>query len=658
MQLGIDIGGTFTDTAFVDDDGMLRALKVPSTPGQPEAAVRAAFARLSVTVGDLERFVHGTTIVTNLLVERTGGKVVLITTAGFEDLLEIQGGDKPNTYDTTWRKPTPFVPRPLRLGVDERIDSEGNALIALTASEVERVIEELEPLKPEAIAISFLNAHLNAAHEQLVADALKAAFPAVHCCTSSGVDPAVREYERTSTTVLNAYAMTRITDYIRRQEYEWGEVQYASSSGGAVSAATAARLPLSLAFSGPAGGVGGARALSRAADYGDVITFDMGGTSTDVAIIRDGDALIRQHTEVDWGIPYRFPSLDIKSVGAGGGSVVWLDRGGALRVGPRSAGSEPGPASYGRGGQEPAVTDVNLLLGLLPSRSLGYGSVTLGPELARDALAPIAASLGVTIAETAHGAWRIVNAAMAQAIRQVTVYKGIDPRDFSLFCFGSAAGQHAAAVGRELRLPRVIVPAAAPVFSAMGLLSTRLELYGKRAIGKTLSAAWASRALEDSAHGLERELHGFRAREALKERVWTLECRQVGQTHTIELAYLPGADSEDALQDRFRREHERLYGIPGHKEIEIITLRLTLASERPEFNAWWPRNGREAAIDLPESHSVAIEGEAVPVHDRRDLGEGAAGDGPCLVSDQSTTVYVPSDARWQVDAFGSLLVEL
>ena len=658
MRLGIDIGGTFTDCAVAQGDGRLVTLKVPSTPTKPEDGVNSAIDVLQLPVNTLERFVHGTTIVTNLLVERTGGRVALVTTGGFEDVLEMQGGDKPNTYDTTWRKPEPFVPRPRRLGVAERVSSTGQVIKPLTTAEQDRVIAALQEMGCDAIAISFLNAHLNPTHEQAMARAIARAFPRMHCCISTGVDPAVREYERTSTTVLNAYAMPRITDYIRGREADWGEVHYASSSGGAVSADVAARVPISLAFSGPAGGVGGASALSRAAGYTNVITFDMGGTSTDVAIVRNGEALIRQHTEIEWGIPYRFPSLDIKSVGAGGGSIVWLDSGGALRVGPRSAGAQPGPACYGHGGGEPAVTDLNLLLGLLPSRRLGYGSISLEPDAAEGALSVIAERLGLSTLETTYGAWRIVNATMAQAIREVTVYKGIDPRDFSLFCFGSAAGQHAAAVAQELKMPRVIVPAAAPVFSAVGLLATRLEVYGKRAIGTLLPSAYQGGELQRLASNLETELQAEQPVGGLVHRLWSLECRQEGQTHSIDVAYAPGEDTEGDVRERFRAEHARLYGVPGTREIELVTLRLTLAAPRPDFQSWRPTNGSQETDPLPATRSVFTEQATVPVHDRRELPDGATGSGPCLVADHATTVYVPAEARWQVDAFGSLVLDL
>ena len=656
MLAGIDIGGTFTDAAFVGEKG-LEILKVPSTPRAPEQAVNAAFARFALEPRAAERFVHGTTIITNLLIERNGGSVAFVTTQGFEDILEMQTGDKPNTYDISWVKPDPFVRRPLCLGVAERIDWRGRVETPLAPEEIERVVAALRELRCDAVAVCLLNAHANPVHERALRQAIEQALPSVFCCASSDVDPAVREYERASTTVLNAYAMPAVSAYVSGRRSEWGAVQYMSSRGGAVVADVASRLPISLAFSGPAGGVVGAASLARAAGYGDVITFDMGGTSTDVAIVRGGKAELRRLTDIEWGIPYRFPSLDIKSVGAGGGSILWSDAGGALRVGPRSAGVEPGPASYGRGGTVPTVTDVNLLLGLLPGDSLGYGSIRLDRTAASEAVGVLARLLERTVDDLAFGAWRIVNASMAQAIREITVHKGIDPRDFSLFCFGSAAGQHAVDVARAMRLGRVIVPASASVFSAVGMLSARLELYGSRAVDAPLASFFDDRSHQAAVASLENELRTAHAADsAIGQVIWTLECRHIGQTHTLDVAYAPGSDTEASVRERFLSEHDRLYGVRGDTDVEVVNAKVALTSPDPDFDAWRPQ-ADDGDVAVGGAGHVPIEGGDVPVVPRSGLRAGEAHAGPLLVADRSSTIYVPSGASCEVDAFGSLLVE-
>jgi N-methylhydantoinase A len=657
VRIGID-GGTFTDAAFAYEDE-LRILKTPSTTSQPQVGVNEALRLGGVRPQDAARFVHGTTIITNLLIERNGRRVALVTTAGFEDLLEIQHGDKPNTYDLTWRKPEPFVARPHRFGVRERIAFDGEVLVPLASEEVARAVTSVRDSGAAAIAVCLLNAHVNPAHERLLAEALAEALPDLHRSLSSEVDPAVREYERLSTTVLNAYSMPAVSGYIADEASKWGDVQFMSSSGGAVESDVAARLPIGLAFSGPAGGVVGAAAVGKAGGYGDLITFDMGGTSTDVAIVRDGRPDVRAEGEVDWSIPYRFPCLDINSVGAGGGSMVWFDDGGALRVGPRSAGASPGPACYGRGGEEATVTDVNVLLGLVPGRTFGGGAVEIDRGAASAALERLAATAGGERDELAFGAWRIVNANMAHAIRQITVYRGIDPRGMSLLCFGSAGGQHAVEVARELHIGRVVVPAAAPVFSAVGMLAARVEVYGSCPVDGLVESLFADPAVGLRVSGLEQELAADRDAADALERLWTLECRHVGQTRSLTIDFYPTSDTPATVTRRFLAEHERLYGMRGETDVEVINARLCLASADPDHRAWRPgAGGGPDELDGGGGADVAMEDRAVEVLRRSELADGDAGDGPALVADATSTVYVPTGARWAMDAFGSLLVDV
>jgi N-methylhydantoinase A len=411
-----------------------------------------------------------------------------------------------------------------------------------------------------------------------------------------------------------------------------------------------------LAFSGPAGGVIGSIRLTEAAGYGDLITFDMGGTSTDVAIVAGGRAQLRRSTEVDWGIPYRFPSFDIKSVGAGGGSIAWLDAGGALRMGPRSAGVDPGPACYGRGGTAPTTTDINVVLGLIPDHDFGYSSIEIDADAADRALTELAQTLDLTTRDLARGAWRTINANMAQAIRAITVYRGIDPRDFSLFCFGGAAGQHAAAVAQDMRLKRVIVPAAASVFSAVGMLLAPLHVSGGRSVNCLLEEFTQQDAAQLG--DLERQLRSTPAGRQLPDAKWTIECRHVGQTHSLDVDYFPSDDDVKSLEARFLSEHSRLYGIPGDAAIEVVNARLTLASGE-EAGLTWPRlAGGANGHSRKDPQYLALEDSQAEVWSRDQLSAGTTGKGPALIVDPSTTVYVPRECRWAMDEFGSILIDI
>ena len=655
-RAGIDIGGTFTDAAIELPHG-LRILKVPSTPSSPEQAVDAAFRAAEVDPRSTERFVHGTTIITNLLIERTGKPIAFVTTAGFEDLLEMQAGDKPNTYDLSWTKPDPFVRRSHCLGVHERVDWAGEVVLPLEATEICRVIAELGQLDCAAVAVCLMNAYANGEHERLLAEAIRDELPGVFCCTSTDVDPAIHEHDRASTTVLNAYAMPAVSAYIGSRRPDWGVVEFMSSRGGAVDAEVAAELPISLAFSGPAGGVVGAAALSYAAGYGDLLTFDMGGTSTDVAIVRKGATAVSRSADVVWGIPSRAPSLEIRSVGAGGGSILQVDTGGALRVGPMSAGVEPGPACYGRGGRLAAITDVNLVLGFLPGDTLGYGTIALDREAAYEALRQVAGELGATPEEVADGAYRIVNAAMAQAVRETTVYRGIDPREFTLFAFGSAAAQHAVEVAREMRVSRVILPAAASVFSAVGMLSARLERHRSRPLNCLVDDLVPNSTTLAALTSLETALRQASDGDLSAPPIWTLECRHAGQIHTLDIAYTPEVDTPETVRERFLAEHDRLFGVRGNAAVEVVSASLTLATPVRDFAAWWPSEGMESAGHLPEAQLVLPEGRTVDVLRRESLEQGASGAGPVLVADASSTAYVPSGASWLIDKFGSLVID-
>jgi N-methylhydantoinase A len=461
IAVGVDVGGTFTDLAAVVD-GRLRTAKVPSVPAeQSEGVVRALAA------SGLEQFevlVHGTTVATNALLERSGSRTALVTTTGFRDVIEIARQNRASLYDLARHHPAPLVPRERRFTVRERMTPEG-ALLALDEASLEGTVEAVRASGADAVAVSLLFGYLHPEHERQVGSALRRGLPHLHVSLSSEVLAEFREYERTATTVANAYLVAPLGGYLRLlSARQLGRVLVMQSSGGTADPDAAAELPAACVLSGPAAGVIGAAAAARASGFDDVLTLDMGGTSADVAAVVGGEPRMTTETTVG-GVPIRFPAIDIHTVGAGGGSVAWIDDGGALRVGPRSAGADPGPACYGRGGTEPTVSDANLVLGRLRDEAVLGEDVVLKRGLAEQAIA----TLGMATDDAAEGIVRVANAEMVRALRVVSVERGLDPRDFALLAFGGAGPLHACALAEELGIGTVLVPAAAGMLSALGL---------------------------------------------------------------------------------------------------------------------------------------------------------------------------------------------
>ncbi|MFP5317835.1 MAG: hydantoinase/oxoprolinase family protein [Acidimicrobiia bacterium] len=543
MRVGADTGGTFTD--LVADDG--RVAKVLSTPADPSQAVAGALAELSPG-GPPDVLAHGTTVPTNALLERRGAKVALVTNAGLADVIEIARQDRPSLYDLWADRPEPLVPRDLRLEVPGRLDATGRELEPVDPSSLGTVPEGVE-----VVAVCLLHADLDGSHERVVADALAASGVDVVC--SSDVSPEFREYERTVTTVVNAYLRPRCRGYLRTVAGLAGDVLVMTSAGGLVPAAQAADLPVSLLLSGPAGGVIAGAAAAKAAGYPDAVTFDMGGTSTDVCLVRGG-APEPAPGRIAAGFPIRLPALDIHTIGAGGGSIARIDPGGALVVGPASAGADPGPACYGRGGTEPTVTDADLVLGRIPADAAFPG---LG-RLDRDAAAKALEAAAVT----AEGVVTVVDAGMERAVRRVSVERGVDPSSLALVAFGGAGPLHACAVAGALGMPAVVVPPRAGVLSAVGLLC------GPRQ--RDLVRSWPTPDDHDGLGGALAQL-ADEARRAVRagggagadvEVSTSVDCRYRGQSHELTVATV--ADFED--------EHRRRngYARPG-APVEVVAVR-------------------------------------------------------------------------------------
>ncbi len=554
MLLGADIGGTFTDLAWWTGSE-LRLHKLPTTGAHPEIALLEGIAHLGANRPDV-LVIHGSTIATNAFLERKGARVVLLTTAGFGDALEIGRQNRTRIYDPHVTRPEPLVPAERRLEARERLDERGNPLVPLDADEIARAVAATAALQPEAIAICFLHSYANPSHERALGEALAASCPFTYL--SSEVDPGYREYERMSTTVLHAYVAPRVAAYVERLRGSLaGNLRLMASHGGRQTAAELAR-PANMILSGPAGGVIGAAALARAAGEREIITFDMGGTSTDVALVR-GEPSISNETLLD-GLPLRLPMLDIHTIGAGGGSLARFDRGGALVVGPESAGAEPGPACYGHGGTRFTVTDAHLLLGhLLPERFLG-GRMRLDVAAAADAARTLAAGHGEDVAELAEGVIVVANAAMERAIRAVSARRGEDPADYVLCCFGGAGGLHAVSLARALGMRGVLMPRAAGALCALGMLLAEARTGAVESILATVDALHDAdvrdRLERLAARATSELLADQHPAEALRTAP-ALEMRYRGQSY--ELA-IPWAGSLAATAAAFHAEHERRFG--------------------------------------------------------------------------------------------------
>lgn len=664
-RIGVDIGGTFTDLVLYDGDrNVISSAKTLSTPEAPEQAVRQLLGDVGIGEGDSFQLMHGTTLVTNLIVERSGAKVGLVTTRGFRDVLESMRADRQHLYDLQWDKPRPFVPRYLRVEVHERLDHRGNVLIELHDEDVRKVVRYLLGHDVEAVAVCLLHSYANPVHERRIADIIAEMAPELPVTISCDVNPEIREYERTSTTVLNSYALPKTSAYVARLEQAFsrtGLIRYMHSGGGLVSAEVARSMPVHLAFSGPAAGVRAATWVCQRAGISDIVTVDMGGTSFDVCLVQDGVPETTGELEVEWEIPIRARALNINSIGAGGGSIAWIDAGGALRVGPRSARADPGPACYNRGGTEPTVTDANMVLGLLNPAGFSGSRLVLDADKSIRALQSLAEDFDQPVAEMAKGIYSIVNANMAQAIREITIEKGIDPRDFTVVSFGGAGGQHAVEVAREVGARRVAFPALPGTFSALGLLAADMRYSRSRSMVTHLHDIPMGRLSDELAtlkqQGLsllasEREMaHGITVE-------YSADLRYVQQSHEINVDLDPGELTHERIYAAFETMHERLYGTRLEDPLEIISLHVTVSGRVPR-----PRLPEEepgpTALPKPVRHAeVAFFDEPVAVFAREAMRAGMAITRPALIEEPHSILYVPNDCIGQVDRYGNITIEL
>ncbi len=657
MNLGVDVGGTFTDLIASDPERRCTFVGKVLNRGQgPGQDLQNALLSVGTRTDEVRELTHGTTIVTNLLIERTGGRVGMLCSRGFRDVLEIQLSYRANALSLGYQKTPPLVPRELRLEVGGRIDPHGREIEPLDEDEVEEALRALLADGVDTLAVALYNAYANPLHERQIERIAQRIAPRLPRTISMGVDRRIGEYERASTTALNAMAVPTVQRYVDDLSSTVpADIQYMHSAGGLLPAAEARARPIQLAFSGPAAGVLAGRVVARQLGYPNAITMDMGGTSCDVCLIWQGSLRYRNQFDVEWGIPARVQSVEVHTVGAGGGSICWRDKGGALRVGPRSAGAVPGPACYGQGGDIATVTDANLTLGILSPHGLLGGQLQLDQAAATTALESLGRQLQVTAQEAAKGVYSIVNANMAQAIRQITVIKGIDPRSCVLIAFGGAGPQHATAVAEQLGIKTVVIPAHGSVLSAVGLLTADHRITSARTLLLPLE-----RLNSEDVHRAFRELSVDAAMRmgALADDSVTIDrfvgLRYVGQSHEVPITVEGNVTS---IASRFEAEHQRLYGTQLGDPIEIVDCWVTHTRARSTPEELWATvpEDNDATNHAATYRDVLLMEGRIPVYNRYSIDSKRTG--PCLVEESHSVTIVPQGAT--VDSrLHHLVVEL
>ncbi|CAH1689763.1 N-methylhydantoinase A [Hyphomicrobiales bacterium] len=665
LHIGVDTGGTHTDIVLLDRDaGQFHTLKVPTTPEDLSIGIMDGVRRIIGEQGYADRaadiaFYYGTTLITNIIVEKQSVHIGLITTGGFRDVLEIgRAVRKPNIYDIHWRPLSPLIPRKLRYGVTERIDHKGHILTPLDEDDVRARLRELKQQDVRAIAICLLNAYANPVHEQRIAAIAAEECSGVPLSLSSDVAREFREYERTSTTALNAFVVAPMTEHLDRLAARLASEGIERTpfimrgNGGVMSFELAKSLPAAVTHSGPVAGIVGGNAIARAAGVSNAITFDMGGTSSDVALISDGKPYSTTRGDLA-GYPILLPMLDLVTIGAGGGSIAWIDPAGGLKVGPRSAGSVPGPVCYGRGGENPTITDANLVCGRLNGAFFLNGERTLRMDLARAAIADrIARPLGMSVEEAALGIIAVAESHMVNAIKLVSVQRGIDPRKFTLIGFGGAGPLHTVSLADALGMDRVLIPAAPGNVSASGLLSAEIrhDLVRTKVVPLTLVDATA---MEADFSILVAEAKGSLSRQNARDGqvLRALDLRYRGQAYELTLP-MPSRALDHALfaemAEAFHAEHERVYGYRlDHHGVEIVNLRATAIGGIQQHP--WPATERRAGEARPIATRKVLYGDAAwdwPVYRFTEIHAGQTAEGPAIVEYPGSTCVVP--AGWAI----------
>ncbi len=684
-RVGVDSGGTFTDIClFEEETGLVEVWKVPSTPDDPSRGisdgVEQGMRRVVPDSGDrpaeaVSYFGHGTTVATNALIQHRGVPTGLVTTDGFRDLLEIGRQKRPDLYDLSADKPLTLVPRSLRFGVPERVRHDGSIDLPLDEAAMRDAARALKRSGVRAIAVSFLYGFIRPEHEARAVEILREEYPEAFICSGHEIAPEFREFERLSTVVLNAYLGPVMKSYIERLAPRLEALgmtatpHLTQSNGGVIGFSMAAAMPVRTILSGPSTGVVGAQEVGKLAGFEDIITFDMGGTSTDVALLQGGQCKLTSEAVVH-GYPLKAPMLDIHTVGAGGGSIAYVDSGGLLKVGPRSCGADPGPVCYARGNEEPATTDANVVLQTLNPTHLLGGRMAVRQDLAKAAIGRLAEKLELGVMETAQGIISVVTANMAKAIRVISVQRGHDPRDYTLMAFGGAGPLHAARLAKELDMPRVLVPRNPGILCAMGLLLT--DLRADFAATKLLPLASSSLpAVEEAFATLGARAAEWFAHEAIpagdRQVTRTVDMRYAGQNYELAVTLPEGPitpASLDLLAEGFFAAHKQRYGFVAEGEaVQIVTLRLEAAGlVRKATLTSYPMAGENASAAVTGKRGVwfpeAGDFVMTPILDRELLQPGNRLQGPCIIEQMDTTTVVPPGMSAHVDAYMNLIIEV
>ncbi len=687
FRIGVDVGGTFTDFLLLDSDGTASVYKVSSTPDDPSRAVLDGLTRMAGDVAanlkgfiaDIDLIVHGTTVTTNAVLTGKTSPTGLLTTRGFRDALQMRRGVREVQYDNKYPAAKPLVPRWLRRPVSERVDAQGAVVHPLELADVDDAINRFKAVDIEAVAICFMHGYANSDHEQATADRVTELMPQAYLSVSSQVLPQVRFYERISTTVLNAAVgpilsryLTNLTARLTDQAFT-GVLLIMQSNGGVTSPGVAAELAASTLLSGPAAAPVAGLAYAKPHATEDFITIDMGGTSFDAALVKDGAPAITTDSRVNRHA-LGLASMEINTIGAGGGSIAWINEGGLLRMGPDSAGASPGPVCYGRGGIAPTCSDADLVLGYLDADFFAGGTIALDRPAAEQAIAEqIATPLGMTTIDAAYGMYHLMNVNMASAIREISVQKGYDPRDFLLICAGGAGPIHAAAIAVELEIRRILIPKESSIFCAAGMLHSDLKhdfvrSYHTPIAASAIDASRFNALIDEMRKAGDAVLAAEGVATANRTAVFSVDLRYLGQYHEVNVA-VPAAQLTppdfEAIASAFHAAHDRLYGYSladDDRQVNLVNIRMTAIgkTEKPELRDDIPGTSVDAAhkgqraVFLPSQMAFAT----VDVYDGDAMGSGHALDGPAVIEQRNTTILVPPDHHLACDALGSFLLSV
>lgn len=669
LRVGVDVGGTFTDIFVFDETtGETVSAKVPTTPENQAIGVIQSVEAAEVQLDNVGFMAHGTTTGTNALLERKGAKTALLSTEGFSDILEIMRTDRESGYDLTWRKPEPIVSRRLRREVGERVDKDGNVDVPLDEESAKTLISELASEGVESVAVSLIHAYANPEHERRLRELVDAIDAGLTVSLSSEINAEYREFERTNTVVIDAYLKPIIVRYIERLASELASRGLApklfimQGSGGMITAERAADKPIATLQSGPAAGAIGAAKIGQAAGLDDIVTFDVGGTSTDVSLIHGGQPFVSRERSVEWGLPARVPMIDVESVGAGGGSIAWVDEGGGLKVGPRSAGADPGPICYGRGGTEPALSDALLVKGVLGA-DIADGRLALDSAAARVGIERLADELDLDVDRLVEGVVEIAHANMANAVRSVSIWKGLDPRDLTLVAFGGAGGLVAGPVAQALDIPRVLIPMHPGNTCAMGLLMTDMQEDASVAflaetdeidldkLNARLGQLQKTVADTLASQGVEHQEVSF---------TYAADIRYHGQIYELTIPFPEYPLTQESLSDAleaFEKTYVDIYTIrlEGHTP-EMTSLRVTGVGSVPQYELRPFAAGGEPRKVATRDVLDAGEWRTVDVFDRYSIAAGSSIAGPAILEEPGSTIWIATGMSADIDSFGNVII--